>query len=135
MHFNLSGLIGIVGVAALSLLPARAATTAVLSYTPGEFRGFGAPTVNGGAMNEVTGPFTFSNVDGLGLNVRGTASSDGILELRGNHDHFNLRTDNFVDANTVANSQRFYRVTVTIFHDATGCAVGSASFTLETRPP
>jgi len=86
MRFNLSGFIGIVGVAALPLLPARAATTAVLSYTPGEFQGFGAPTVNGGAMNEVTGPFTFSNVDALGLNVTVSASAPAITEFTGNTD-------------------------------------------------
>jgi len=81
----------------------------------------------------------FDNVIELasGTGISGTASSDGVLELRGNHEHFNLKTDNFVDANTVDNSQRFYRVTVTVFNGATGCAVavGSASFTLETRPP
>ena len=79
----------------------------------------------------------FDNVIELasGTGTSGTASSDGILELRGNHEHFNLQTANFVDADTAGNPQRFYRVTVTIFNDATACAVGSASFILETRPP
>jgi hypothetical protein len=87
------------------------------------------------------GPGTnvFDNVIELasGTGISGTATSDGILELRGNHEHFNLKTDNFVDADTAGNPQRIYRVTVTIFNSATGCAVvvGSASFTLETRPP
>ena len=79
----------------------------------------------------------FDNVIELasGTGTSGTATSDGIVELRGNHEHFNLQTDNFVDANTLDNPQRFYRVTVTVFSDATGCAValGSASFILETR--
>ena len=79
----------------------------------------------------------FDNVieQASGTGISGTATSDGVLELRGNHEHFNLKTDNFVDADTLANPQRVYRVTVTIFNDASGCAVGSASFILETRPP
>src|SRR5688572_17133954 len=84
MHPKLSHIIPIVCLAALSTLSAGAATTAVLSYTPGEFRNFGAYAHGGNTINEAMGPFTFSNVDGLGLNLTVSASAPAITEFQGN---------------------------------------------------
>ena len=83
MYSKLLSLIGIVCSTAMPTLSAMAAT-AILNYSPGEFRGFGAQTHGGGAFDESTGPYTFANVDGLGLNLTVSASAPVITEFIGN---------------------------------------------------
>jgi hypothetical protein len=70
--------------------------------------------------------------DATGVGTDGTLGNDGIMRQQDSMWHFNLDTSNFADANTFANTLRFYRSNVVVY-DSNGNLLGSEDAILETR--
>jgi hypothetical protein len=70
--------------------------------------------------------------DANGVGADGTACGYGTMYFTGGHFQFNLDTGDFLDPNTLAESNKFYTSTATVIDNATSLVLGSTTINLET---
>jgi hypothetical protein len=83
-------------------------------------------------VNNVTTVFQDVVEDANGVGADGTAAGCGTMYFTGGHFQFNLDTGDFSDANTLAESNKYYTSTVTVIDNATSLVLGSTTINLET---